>query len=374
VLSSRIRIFEKDIGLDRLFIAHRYVGITGLSFVLIHAVARTIFELIRRGAIQVSFGKALGIAAFLLFLLIATVAMFYKAFGMKYEVWKNMHRAAYFIFPLAFSHAFVVGGSTLLSSTVVRVYLFVLIGVYALIVATKAIKMIQVRRHPFTVAEVVPETHDTWTLRFDGPKPDFKPGQFMLVNLVRGGEVSEAHPYTISSSPAEDKLAISPKAIGDFSASVKDTKVGDKAYIEAPYGVFSYKEVEGRKLVFVAGGIGITPFMSMLRYMRDTRDELGEVTLIWGNKTERDIAFRDELSALEHELSALRVVHVMSGQEDWEGETGYITPELVRKYSGSLEDREIFICGPPIMREKLTKALRADGVPQSRLHYEIFAL
>jgi ferredoxin-NADP reductase len=246
-------------------------------------------------------------------------------------------------------------------------------GSWVTILASKLWNRFRVRRHPYQVAQVVQETHDTWSLHFEGRRIDYQPGQFLMVWLIRNGRVSEPHPFTISSSPTKDRLSISVKSVGDFTSTIRDTKPTDRAYIDAPYGAFSFLNHDAQNLVFIAGGIGITPFMSMLRYMADKGLDR-TVLLIWGNKAERDIAFRDELDNMVAEMSSLRVEHVMSGQDDWPGEKGYVDAALLSKHLQDVENPQVFVCGPPVMMAKVIAALRELGVPKQRIHYERFAL
>lgn len=203
----------------------------------------------------------------------------------------------------------------------------------------------RVRRRPFKVLEVIQETHDTWSLCFEGKRLSHQPGQFLLLQLVRGGRASAPHPFTISSSPTGDRLSVSVKAVGDFS-TIGDARVSDLAYIDAPYGVFSISNHDAQNLVLIAGGIGITPFVSMLRYVRD-RKLSRNIVLVWGNRTERDIAFRDELEAMSGAMSSLDVIHVMSGQADWPGEKGYVDAEKLGRYlDGSRARRSLCAARP----------------------------
>jgi len=185
--------------------------------------------------------------------------------------------------------------------------------------------------------------------------------------------VSESHPFTISSSPTRDELSISVKSVGDFTSTIRDTKTSDVAYIDKPYGVFSFLNHDTKNLVFIAGGIGITPFISMLRYIYDKRLERN-VILIWGNKTSKDVAFGDELEKMSSEMPSLKVIHVMSGQDDWQGEKGYVDAEKVKKYVTDLGNTQFFVCGPPVMMSKIVKMLKGLDVPGNRIHYERFAL
>jgi predicted ferric reductase len=210
-------------------------------------------------------------------------------------------------------------------------------------------------------------------LLFEGPHIDYQAGQLLTVQLIREGKVSEPHPFTISSSPTGDRLSITVKSVGDFTPIIGHTKTSDRAYIDAPYAAFSFLHHEVRNLVFIAGGIGITPFLSMLRYMYDKKLEKNAV-LLWGNKSERDIARRGELEEMAAKMPSLNIVHVMSNQPDWLGEKGYIDAEMLKKYVGDFGNFQFFICGPPVMMVKVEETLRGLGVPRRRIHYERFAL
>jgi ferredoxin-NADP reductase len=223
------------------------------------------------------------------------------------------------------------------------------------------------------VAAVVQETPDTWSLHLEGRPIKHNPGQFLIIQLARKGRVSESQPFTISASPGWDRPCISVKSAGDFTSTIKDTTTSDKAYIDAPYGVFSYLNHDAPNLVFIAGGIGITPFMSMLRHMRETGVERN-VLLLWGNSKERDIAFRTELDEMASHMPALRIVHVLSRETDWPGETGHIDTRLLRKHMGDIQDPEVYLCGPPAMMHSVRQSLHELGIPRLRVHFEQFAL
>lgn len=95
--------------------------------------------------------------------------------------------------------------------------------------------------------------------------------------------------------------------------------------------------------------------------------------LFWANKTERDIAFRAELEEMASDLASLRIVHVLSRQQDWPGERGYVDADLLQRYM-EVRDPQVFLCGPPAMTKGVIRALRELGIPRSRIHYERFTL
>jgi predicted ferric reductase len=371
VLSSKIKWIERDIGLDKLFNIHRTAGLIALTLLLIHPVFLSLSDIAYGDIPSVNLSKLVGFMSLLLFILVVGAAVLYSKLNLGYETWKTIHWASYVALPIGFVHSLVWGSD--LVSPPLRVFWFVMAGSYVAILASKLWNQIQVRRYPYRVAQVSQETHDTWSLHFEGKHIDYQPGQFLMVWLIRNGHVSEPHPFTISSSPTKDRLSISVKSVGDFTSKIGETKSTDPAYIDAPYGAFSFLNHDAHNLIFIAGGIGITPFMSMLRYIADKGLDRN-VLLIWGNKAERDIAFRDELDNLVAEMPSLRVVHVMSSQDDWPGEKGYVDAQLLDKYMQDVDNPQAFVCGPPVMMTKVIGALRELGVPKQRIHYERFAL
>lgn len=371
VLSSRIRLIERGIGLDRLFSIHRKLGVAGLTFIFVHPIALFTSAKVQGYDEPLSPLKILGIFALLVLCMAAGVAILYRRLHLKYETWKNIHRASYVIFGLGFAHSFLLGSD--IQSLPLRVFWIVLACIYVAVLVYKVGNWACVRSCPFEVSRVSKETHDTWSLYFEGKYLNYRPGQFMIVRLIRDEKVSEPHPFTISSSPIQDRLSISVKSVGDFTSTIGDTKISDGAYIDAPYGVFSFFNYDARDLIFIAGGIGITPFMSMLRYIYDRKLERN-ITLIWGNKTEEDIVFKDELEKMAADLPWLKVVHVMSKQDNWQGEKGYVDAEKLKKYVSNFQEGEFFICGPPLMMTMVQRTLRDLGVSKKRIHYERFAL
>lgn len=369
-LSSRMSFIERGLGLDRLLHLHRRTGIATLVLLVLHGALLTVYEL-ALGFLSFSLGKIIGIAALLAVVLAAGAALVWRSLGWKYETWKRVHYASYVVLPLGFFHALRLG-TAMNRSTLLVVYYSVLLAVYVAFLVGRAVRYVRARRNPFTVSEVRRESHDVVSLCFSGPVPSFAPGQFMLVRIRQDSRYSPSHPYTISSAPTDGFLRLSAKGIGDYSTSLAEVSPGTRAIIEAPFGVFSYQNVGDADLVFVAGGIGITPFLSQLRELRAT-PEPRRVRLIWGNKTREDIAFTDELEAAQRELPDFALVHVLSN-ESWEGESGFIDEGLLRRYVPDFATPEFFVCGPPAMMTTVIPALRGLGVDADRIHFERFAL
>jgi len=371
VLSSRVKFIERGIGLDRLFEMHRRVGAVGLVLLLMHPVLLTLSERIQGYATPLSVIKTVGLLGLLLLLVAAGAAILYAKLPWKYEIWTKIHKAGYLVFPLGFVHSLYLGSD--LRSQPLKFFWLLLGGTYLAILLHKLWNRIHLRRHPFKVKGVLQESHDTWSLEFEGNLRMHQPGQFMILQLLRNGKVSGPHPFTISSAPTRAGLTITAKAVGDFTSTLPQTAISDIALIDGPFGVFSFLNHDAPKLVFLAGGIGITPFMSMLRYIYDKRLDKA-VTLLWGNKTLRDILFREELEKMVSERPSWKVVHVLSRDRDWPGEKGHVDMEKLGRYVTGVHDSEFFLCGPPQMRIDLERDLKKLGVSRRKIHYERFSL
>ena len=373
VLSSRIKLIERGIGLDRLFIIHRICGRVGLILLLFHPALLFIGLKLQNNDFHFFTPlKIIGEITLILLSVAAGTALLYGHVKMKYETWKNTHKIIYVVFPLAFVHSFLIN-SDVKEIIVLKIFWLFLLSIFLIVLIFKTRMRLYVRNHPYHVAEVRQETHDIWTLSFNGEYPAFNPGQFTLINLVRDGIISESHPFTISSSPTNNRLSVSIKSVGDFTSTICNTRTTDYAYIEEPFGIFSFLNYDDNDLILIAGGIGITPFISMLRYIFDKKLKKN-IVLLWGNKTEKDIAFKNEMDKMASEMTSLKLVHIMSRQNDWPGEKGYIDAEKIKKYVDNFQNGQFFICGTLQMMLKIEETLKKLGVSKRRIHYERFAV
>jgi len=385
VLSARFHWIERPVGLDRLLVFHRATGTTALFLALMHPVFLSLsfwgWGLIT--GMDLPWQLMVGKAALLVLLVYAAGALFHGLLRVPFQWWLRAHNAfAPVILAGAFVHSWAMDIEA--APVLMRVLWLGLLsaGIFSYLHLT-VFQRLRARRRALAVTDVTRIADRVWGLRMEprsGSAPfQHLPGQFMFVTLLRGrGLPAEEHPFTIASPPdAGGALEIAPKELGDYTSTVGETRPGDRAAVMGPYGRFSFLlRPERKRLVMVAGGIGITPIMSMLRYMRD-REEDREVLLLYGNRTPSDIAFAEELAGMADGDGppALKVVHVLSAApEDWQGERGYIDGELLRRHGGDTGDTGFYVCGPPVMMAKVIRALRDMGVPAGRIHSERFSL
>jgi ferredoxin-NADP reductase len=235
-------------------------------------------------------------------------------------------------------------------------------------------------RNPFRVIGVKSEAPHVWTLTLEprGDRPfHFAPGQFQFLRLHGADVPSEEHPFTIASSPARpERISLTIKESGNFTAGIGRVRPGDRATVHGPFGRFSHTlHPDEGDLVFVAGGVGITPLMSMLRYMRD-RGEPRRVLLAYASRRAADMLFTDELEAMQAgRHPVLRVVHVLAdAPPSWVGETGKLDAGRVGRLCGGVEGKAFYLCCPPPMAASLICGLRRMGVSPRRIHTDYFSL
>ena len=218
------------------------------------------------------------------------------------------------------------------------------------------------------------ETPDIRTFRLQRPPGfDFTPGQFLTVRLeVNGKPMQRA--YSISSSPhAHGYLEISVKRIGVVSGAMHaSVRAGSHLTVRPPAGTFTYPTNDDRPLTLIAGGIGITPLVSMLRHAC-AAEPTRPVTLFYSIKTEEDFAFRDELWLLTRRHPQIRIaVTVTKGPASDGCHAGRLTPALVRAYVPDPTTSLVFICGPADMIEAVKGLMRELDVPDAQVHSESF--
>lgn len=384
VLAGRFKSLTKYFGLDIVLRFHRNMAILALVFLLVHPLFLALGD--RSWAMlsihNLPWNIWLGKFCLVLLLVIVLVSKFQLKWKIKFEKWRWGHNlAAPALLIGIFIHSFVTGDDLDFLPTQTW-WFIILLGALALFVYHRMIRPSMLWRRPYQVADIKSETDNVWTVKMTPPvgekTNEFLPGQFHFLTFKSSGGVPpEEHHFTISSSPANRHYVTSTiKALGDFTSQIGSLRPGDRVRIQAPFGRFSYPLYpEEKELVFLTGGIGITPLMSMLRHMRDTERTI-PVTLFYANRAEEDIVFKEELDALEaDEHFRLKVVHILSHPaEGWNGESGHLSKDMIQRHLDSPQgERGYYLCGPKALVKAAEEILRDMGVSDRRLHTEIFS-
>ncbi|MFP4307830.1 MAG: ferric reductase-like transmembrane domain-containing protein [Desulfococcaceae bacterium] len=385
-LTGRFKPVEREFGLDILVRFHRWMAVFATALLLLHplllAVGGAGWGLLFR--LDLPWYIWAGKLALVLLAANVLVSLYQRRFGLSFERWRLLHNVLVpAILVLGFVHSWIAGHD--LSHAPLR-QLWPLLGAISLAALAyhRRVRPRRLDQKRYRVVDVVSEAPDVRTIMLAPPKKErvfrYAPGQFAFFTFHRADDAPvEEHHWTLSSSPAEKGyVTITVKSLGDYTATMDGIQKGDTAAVHGPFGRFSHQfHPDERELVFIAGGIGATPPRSMIRHLRDTQDAR-RVTFLYGNSDEENIVFADELrkiAAGKH--PRLKVHHVLENPPDgWDGERGVIDREKIQRLcGGQLKDRKagFYVCGPPGLTESVVDTLKELGVPDGRIHLEVFS-
>lgn len=369
ILSARLKIFEKFFnGMNEVYSAHHNLGAMAFCLLLFHPILllysylvisfSSAFEFLMPSANNIA--QNYGTIGLFLMILPLLVTFYIK---LKYHVWKIAHKFLGVAFVFGFMHTFLIG-SDIAINPFLKYYLFIL-SVTAIIahVYRTILGKYLVHKYEYKVKSIVRQHDNIWELKFKptGEKMNYKAGQFIFLKIQNPNLSKETHPFSISSATG-DSLKIAIKELGDYTKKIGSVKVGDKAEMEGPYGTFSFENF-GKNQVWVAGGVGITPFLSMLRTLNKINADFN-IDLYYSVKDEKKLAFKEEIEKISGKNIKF---HFWVSSKD-----GFIDADSINKKTLNLKDRDILICGPSIMMSSLNKQLLQIGIKKSNIHIEDF--
>ena len=379
-LTARFRYVTEPWGEDVIYHFHRRISLLAVGLVVAHplilfAVRPELIALLN----SISAPWRARFAALSVYSLIALVVMSLWRVKLKirYETWHLTHILLAIIAVTA-GLFHMVGWAFYLTDIRKRaLWIGLTIFWIGLLLYVRIAKPLFMLRRPYRVSEVRNERGDTSTLVMqpDGhPGFRFSPGQFGWLTVWGSPFKITAHPFSFSSSAAvtDGRVEMTIANLGDFTSGIHKVPVGKQVYLDGPYGAFTIGHPADMH-VLIAGGIGITPMMSMIRTLADRRDTR-PVVLLYGSKNWESITFREDLEALKSRLN-LTVVHVLTNpSNEWTGERGFITAEVFKRHlPPPFADHEYFICGPNVMMDAIEKALGEMHVPLSKYHSERYS-
>lgn len=385
VLSGRFRIISGEVGLDITIRFHQLAARTALVFALLHPFMYQWlpgpprpWDPTRQLTLTTDFSALWsGIAAFLLLPAFIAVSMKHDDLEYRYQVWRFMHGlGALLIAGLLLHHALQAGRYSADPMLVWMWGTMTVIAVFSLI-AVYVLKPVYQIAHRWRVTAVDRLSPRQWglTIAPDGHTGlEYKAGQFVWLNIGHTPFSLNENPFSISSAPSGGAaLSFVIKELGDFTSHLDQIEVGDKAYLDGPHGTLT---LEGRTepgVALIAGGVGVAPMLSILREMQ-LREDPRKALLIYGNRTEEQIVFRDELDALS-DAGDLEVIHVLhEPPHDWTGKRGFVDGALINEvFDTSQFDTWLFVlCGPPAMMTGVERTLLQRGVEANRILLEKF--
>jgi predicted ferric reductase len=384
VLTARFKWLKAPYGADIVYHFHRQISFVALVLILAHPLLLFVFSpntLALLNLFSAPWRARAGVTAVVMLLVLIGASVWRKPLKIEYTNWRIWHGIlAILVIALAITHV-VLARHYL--NTPWKQTLWVTYGCFwvGLLIYVRILKPILLLRRPYDVVSVTPERGNAWSLTVrpighTGLK--FMPGQFAWITVLCSPFAEAEHPFSFSSSANQSgHLTFTIKELGDFTRQIKNLQPGQKVYVDGPFGHFSIdRHPHAEQFVFVSGGVGITPIMSMLRSMADRGDKRS-ITLLYANKDRDSIIFREELDALKSVLQ-LNLVHVLEKPPaDWDGETGFVTRAVLERHlskASKPNSLEIFICGPQPMINAVENALTQMRVPFGDFHSERFDL
>lgn len=380
VLTSRFRRATAPFGVDIIYYFHRLAAVGGFALLAAHyAILR-----VKYGAalgplhpLTAPWPMTAGRGALLLFGILIVSSLWRKNFRLEYDRWRIAHAAmAVTAIVLALAHIYGVGNYTRLTAN--RLVWMGYASLWTLVVGyVRVVRPLTLRKTPYRVTEVRRERGAAWTIAV-APQGhaglQFRPGQFAWLTLRASPFRAKEHPFSFSGSAADSgALQFTIKELGDFTRTIKTIEPGELAYVDGPHGIFSVDHhPEATRFVFIAGGVGIAPIMSMLRTLAD-RSDPRPLRLVYGNRRWDDVLFREDIESLRPRLH-LEVVHVLQETPpDWNGLTGVLSAPVLREaIPSSWLSATFFLCGPKAMSDSVQRTLRHMGVPLRRVQCELF--
>lgn len=375
ILSTRISFIE-DIfdGLDKVYIAHGVLGGTALTLILFHPiflVLKFVPGNLRQAALYLLpssyWSINFGIIALIGMIFLIYLTLFTK---IKYHKWKFTHEFLGLIFLFAILHIFLVRGNASQDDIFTGYYIYAtivsLIGFsafsYSLFLKDRLFKAAVYR-----IGAITKKNAHTYEINLiPEHKPiSYKSGQFVFLRFYNKNLGKEPHPFSIASRSDSPVLKIIIKNLGDFTSKLIHLNVGERVSIEGPYGRFNYKIGE-KDQIWLAGGIGITPFIGMSEDMNNKLRFKNKVDLYYSVKSRDDFIGLDELKKFESNTPKFKFI-------PWVTEIdGYIELKDISKISGNIKNKEFYLCGPNSFKNSLKDSLINAGISKKDIHTEEF--
>jgi predicted ferric reductase len=400
ILSGRIRLLSKTLGVDWVLQIHQLMSRTAAIFLLIHPLLYTLpnvpaFSSFPPSAtyLGLTTGTAFtGTVALVALILLIGLAITRHTGHIKYEYWRVSHALlAVSIALMGFHHTSHAGRYT--QETVMLRYWQIALGISLLtLIWVYVIRPLIQKSHAYEVVSVREVAHKIYELTIQARNSkilNYQAGQFTWLKLKSAAPLFE-NPFSFSSAPNisgnknEDQLQFLIKDVGDFTHQVSELKAGDLIYLDAPYGNFGqscFKHTEGN-MVLIAGGAGIAPIISLLRGLTHTKNEKllnKNIRVIYGNRIQEQMIDLASLVNLQA-FTRLEVIPVVTeSNADWRGVSGLLDQSNLKKILigqdtdlSELRNTQFYICGPAEMIDSVEAALTDMSVPLGHIESEKF--
>ena len=354
-------------GLDKMYMTHRHTGTAAFLLIFAHVLTVPITTTGWALGNYLAVIAFTGIVTIVLITLAPRIPYLGWLAGGDYDDWKKLKRFIGIFFIFGYLHALTIPHPLHAFIAINWVQIFFIIGTLSYLY-TEVFGGFLKKFRPYTVEAVKHPNNSTTEVTLRAKKEPIRrqrAGQFLFVRFPGNKTLNESHPFTISSAPAEDVLRLTIKASGNFTRDLfRELTAGTAAVIEGAYGMFDYK-TGGKKQVWVAGGIGVTPFLSFVRDMDGSVEH--EIEFYYTCRHREEAVFLDEIEAAAQKNPHLKA-HVRFSSTD-----GSLSVEdIVKDAGGDLHDHHVYLCGPLPMIQAFEKKFLEHAVARQNIHYEEF--
>lgn len=383
LLMGRAPWIEQVFGLDKLAVMHQKNGKRTILLILAHPLLLTFgYSLTSNKSFIEQFiifltkypDVLLAFIALILFTSIVYLSLYIVWRRLKYESWYLTHLFTYVAVLLAWGHQLTNGEDFLANKTFTYYWYFLYLFVFGNHLLFRFAKPLYLfSKHQFAVHKVVRETHNAISLYITGTKMqqfNVLPGQFMIFRFLTSKRWWQAHPFSLSQHKIDGTIRITPKNVGDFTSQLASIKPGTPVIIDGPYGVFTAEQAKKNKILLFAAGIGITPIRTLIEQFAILKKD---VIFLYSNKTKKEIVFESELREIA-ERYKIPAYFFLTQEKVHNHIFGRINKEQIAKLVPDVIDREVYICGPQAMIQKILKELDQLHVPINQIHFEKFSL
>ena len=379
LLAARVPWIDHVTGSDRLRAWHRWTGFLCVWLLLAHLLLTTL------GLVLAGFGEPvdevlglwtswevlLALVGLALMALVALTSMAAARRRLAYETWYGLHLYAYLGIALAFVHQVTMGTDLVADPLALGYWVSLYLVVMGLLIAYRIVAPLRLtRRHRPRIAAVTPEADGVVSILLSGrdlAALHVRAGQFFNLRFLRGGGWWRHHPFSISAMPDGHTLRFTIKDLGDDTHRMQTMPVGTPVFLEGPYGSLTVDRVHGRRVVLLAGGVGVAPMCALLQ---ELPPEVRVSVLVRASRP-ADLILRDDLERIAADRGA--DLHLLLGRRgDPELPVDPLDAAQLLRLVPDLAVAEVLVCGSPGFTDRVLGSLRTVGVPRARIHAERF--
>ena len=378
VLIARIKFLDRIFSVNRMLSQHRINAVIILILVSSHFIlilnilgAETLALDVRQ------WPEFTGLLVLMMLTFIVAAGLLRKYIGLSFRFWMFSHKV---FTPVAVIlmciHVYCVSDTFHYGNAHFLIICF-FVSCFLVYIVNRLIKL-SAFKYAYRVESVRLAGNNIYTLELL-PEKNRRivniPGQFAFVKFKSANISGEEHPFTVSSSPTRSPdLQFTIRSSGDWTEKIRFLNKGDKAFISESFGIFGHLDMNSSgEMIMIAGGIGITPMLSILRYLLDVKSSR-KIKLLWSVRTHKEIVYPDEFSNMEENLPGLTVNYVFTREEGRKRNAGRFDRDNLKTLtSGCSRDSIILLCGPPGMMFQVKKILISLGFPQKSIITERFS-